>query len=327
MILTICLSSTLQKTVTFDKVSLTHVNRSKSYRLDASGKAVNTARVLDMLEPGVSLSLCPLGSENAELFMDLAKRDGLAVKSVMIPGFTRECLTLLDSENHETTELVVGEPALDFDRNGAEGEFLDLLEEALTEGTDPSDNLNKGARPLCNEIRGDRPLKTSCQAVVLAGSRPAMWSEDFQARISKKVVDSGVILLADFCGKDLLKTLEICTPQIIKINEEEFCSTFGYTFPVPEEKLRQLVIEKSVELGNILILTRGTDETYAACKGEFYSCPVEKIVPVNTTACGDTFNAGFIHEYLKSADMAAALKKGTWCAARNAESEVPGTIK
>lgn len=94
MILTICLSSTLQKTVTFEKVALTKVNRSSSYRLDASGKAVNTARVLDMLEPGISLSLCPLGKENASLFLDFAKRDGLAVKTIMIPGFTRECVTL-----------------------------------------------------------------------------------------------------------------------------------------------------------------------------------------------------------------------------------------
>lgn len=319
MILTICLSSTLQKTVTFDKVSLTHVNRSRSYRLDASGKAVNTARVLDMLEPGISLSLCPLGKENASLFMDLAKRDNLAVKTVMVSGFTRECLTLLDSSSHETTELVVGEPMTDFDRNGAEKEFMALLEEALcTEGTDPS-----GAQGSLSE--GDRPLK-SCQAVVLAGSRPAMWSEDLQARISKAVTDAGVLLLADFCGKDLLKTLEICTPQIIKINEEEFCSTFGHKFPVPEAELRALVEEKSAELGNIVILTRGTEETYAACQGKFYSCPVEKIVPVNTTACGDTFNAGFIYEFLKSGDIARALQKGTWCAARNAESEVPGTI-
>ena len=31
-------------------------------------------------------------------------------------------------------------------------------------------------------------------------------------------------------------------------------------------------------------------------------------------------------EYLKSKDLAAALKKGTWCAARNAENEAPGSI-
>lgn len=325
MIITVCLSSTLQKTVTFDKVSLTHVNRSKAYRLDASGKAVNTARVLDMLEPGISLSLCPLGMENAGLFMDLAKRDGLAVKTVTIPGFTRECLTLLDSSSHETTELVVGEPALDFDREAAEEEFMKILEKALTEGTDPAEGTDPYGQKAGD--RGDRPLNSSCQAVVLAGSRPAMWSEDLQARISKAVIDKKCLLLADFCGKDLLKTLEICTPQIIKINEEEFCSTFGYEFPVPEEKLRKFICEKSTELGNIVVLTRGTDATYAADRGQFYSCPVEKVIPVNTTACGDTFNAGFIYEFLKSGDMNLALKKGTWCAARNAESEVPGTIR
>lgn len=300
MILTICLSSTLQKTVTFEKVALTKVNRSSSYRLDASGKAVNTARVLDMLEPGISLSLCPLGKENASLFLDFAKRDGLAVKTIMIPGFTRECVTLLDSSTHETTELVVGEPALEFDREKAEKKFIKTLQGAL---------------------------KGGCQAVVLAGSRPSFWSQDLQARISKIVVDAGALLLADFCGKDLLKTLEACTPQIIKINEEEFCSTFGYEYPVPEAQLQNLVVEKSRELKNILVLTRGTEETYAAKNGEFYSCPVEKIVPVNTTACGDTFNAGFIYEFIKSNDMMSALQKGTWCAARNAESEVPGTIK
>jgi len=300
MILTVCLSSTLQKTVTFDKVSLTSVNRSKTYRLDASGKAVNTARVLDMLEPGISLSLCPVGKENASLFLSLAKRDNLELKTVLVPGFTRECLTLLDSSSHETTELVVGEPVQDFDRATKESELMYLLEKAL---------------------------EKNCQAVVLAGSRPAIWSEDLQARISKAVVDSGVILLADFCGKDLLKTLEICTPQIIKINEEEFCSTFGFDFPIPEEKLKALVCEKSAQWNNILILTRGTEETFAARSGQFYSCPVEKIVPVNTTACGDTFNGGFIYEYLKTGEMEKALAKGTWCAARNAESEVPGTIK
>lgn len=358
MILTVCLSSTLQKTVTFNKVLLTHVNRSTSYRLDASGKAVNTARVLDMLEPGVSLSLCPLGKENADLFLKLAEQDKLAVKTVMVPGFTRECLTLLDSSNHETTEIVVGEPALDFDREKAEQEFMEILQKALSEGTDPygkegtdpqlkqegtdpkskqegtdPQSKQEGTAPQLKQRGTDPQDDKAVQAVVLAGSRPAMWSEDFQARISKVAVDAGVILLADFCGKDLLRTLEQCTPQIIKINEEEFCSTFGYEFPLPEDKLRLLISEKSKELKNVIVITRGTEETYAARNGVFYSHPVEKVVPVNTTACGDTFNAGFIYEYLKTlnetgkADVQSALSKGTWCAARNAESEVPGTIR
>ena len=49
-ILCICMSSTIQRTVSFDAITLEKVNRSKHYRQDASGKAVNSARVLEQLE-------------------------------------------------------------------------------------------------------------------------------------------------------------------------------------------------------------------------------------------------------------------------------------
>ena len=34
----------------------------------------------------------------------------------------------------------------------------------------------------------------------------------------------------------------------------------------------------------------------------------------------------FLQEYAKSKNIEAALKKGTWAAARNAEKECPGTV-
>ena len=34
-----------------------------------------------------------------------------------------------------------------------------------------------------------------------------------------------------------------------------------------------------------------------------------------------------VYEYLQTRDLTASLKKGTWCAARNAELEIPGAIK
>ncbi|MBQ8212161.1 MAG: hypothetical protein IJZ27_06500, partial [Treponema sp.] len=112
--LAICLSSTIQKTISFERVELKHVNRSTHYRLDASGKAINSARILEQLksqsENAYTVhSICPLGSKNAKLFLDLAKQDNLSVSFVKIPGFTRECCTVLDKSNKTTTELVVGE--------------------------------------------------------------------------------------------------------------------------------------------------------------------------------------------------------------------------
>lgn len=300
--LCICLSSTIQKTIVFDKVNLTEVNRSKSYRLDASGKAINTARILTQIHPESTISICPLGENNATLFDDLALRDNMYIDYVTIPGFTRECCTLLDMENHTTTELVVGEPAIEISEKEykkIENEFFKKIESKLE----------------------------YADYVLLAGSRPAFWKDDLYGRIAKLCLDEGKIFLADYHGQDLKQTLEICTPSIIKINEEEFTATFTDKKQLSKDELKDIIIEESLKFNNMIVITRGTDETFAANRGTFYSCPVEKISPVNTTACGDSFNAGFLHELSISNDFELALKEGTWCAARNAECKCPGSVR
>lgn len=301
-ILCICLSSTIQRTITFSNLTLTQVNRSEKYRQDASGKAINSARVLNQLEKGCVTSVCPLGAENQELFLNLAKKDALDLAYVTIPGATRECWTLLDKVAGTTTELVVSEPA--------------LPENAASEITKTENKLLKFITDALPQV----------DAVLLAGSRPAIWSEDLYATISGITKDHGKIFLADFIGKDLELTLKTAVPDIIKINDEEFCRTFGLNYHSPEDELKAAITEKSREYKNIFVITRGKDSTFAARNGEFFECPTEMVKAVNTTACGDSFNAGFIYEYVRSGDMAAALKKGTWCAARNAELEVPGGV-
>lgn len=299
-ILCICLSSTLQRTISFKSLGLEKVNRSDYYRYDASGKAVNSARVLSQLEKGCAVVACPLGEKNLSLFTELAARDNLELSFVTIPGSTRECWTLLDRTAGTTTELVVSEPVLEADEElkavaSAEIKLLKYINDTLPQA----------------------------DAVLLAGSRPKIWSQDLYATISGMTHDNGKIFLADYIGEDMTKTLAASVPDIIKINEEEFRVTFPELNAQP---LEQAIKEKSRELNNIIVITRGCNSTLAAARGQFYECPTEKVAALNTTACGDSFNAGFIYEYLKSQDIAAALKKGTWCAARNAENEAPGTL-
>lgn len=300
-ILCICLSSTIQRTISFDSLTLTKVNRSKKYRQDASGKAVNSARVLTQLEEGCATVVCPLGEKNLKTFTDDAARDNLNLLYTTIPGATRECWTLLDRTAGTTTELVVGEPVLESDEDkkavaAAEIKILKVINDILPE----------------------------VDAVLLAGSRPAIWSSDLYATISGMTQDAGKIFLADYIGQDLVKTLTTAVPQIIKINEEEFRATFPELAALP---LKEAIIKKSEELQNIVVVTRGTESTLAAVRSKYYECPTEKVAALNTTACGDSFNAGFLYEYVRSGDIEAALKKGTWCAARNAELEAPGAIR
>ena len=295
----VCLSTTLQRTITFKQLIPEQVNRSEKYHMYASGKAVNSARVLNQLESGCADVVCPLGERNAQRFLELAEEDGLQIHGISIPGYIRECWTLLDRSDHGTTELVVNEPV----SGKCSAEQAASLYSAVSQCMKKSD------------------------ALLLAGSRPDIWPLDMSAQICRIASVSGKTVMADFWGPDLQRTLQICTPQIIKINEEEFCGTFGYGFPLGEAELKECICRESRKYGNIIVVTRGTQMTFAADKGILHTQPVEKVAVVNSTACGDSFSAGFLYEYLKAGNMQLALEKGTWCAARNAERECPGAVR
>lgn len=301
-ILCICFSSTIQKTVNFNCFKKLQVNRSTSYVQHASGKAINTLRVLNQLEKKCALAVCPLGTKNYKIFLGLAKNDDLQIKYTKIPGFTRECLTFLDDSEHSTTEFVISEPPINISQK----------------------KIKKIHNRFWNIIA--KNIKKSC-AIVLSGSRPAFWNIDMYTNISNYAKKYNKFFLADFTGEDLLKTINFSTPNIIKINEEEYISTFNLkNDDFTEEKLKESIVNKSKELNNMIIVTRGTDLTFAANKGQFYSVPTPKVKAINTIACGDSFNAGFIYEYLKSKDFELALKKGTECASINAQLITPGAI-
>ena len=308
-ILCVCLSSTLQRAINFEDVKLAEVNRSKNYIQDASGKAVNSARVLNQLEKGCVKFLCPAGRDNSKEFEALAKNDGLDYELVKIPGKIRECWTLIDQKNGTTTEIVVGEPSVNgYDYSRAEKKLLARV----------------------------KSLSKKVDGVLLAGSRPSFFNEELCAQIARLVALEGKLFMADYFGRDLQKTLDVCTPEIIKINSEEFVKTFVNESFVPDgsclEEWKALDLQKQISivserLGNTVVVTRGKDSTYAAKCGFFYECPVENITPVNTTACGDSFSAGFLYEFLTSGSVKESLQKGTWCAARNAERVRTGDVE
>ena len=259
-ILCVCLSATIQRTIKFDSFSAGQINRSQVWREDASGKALNAARVLNQLEPGSSIALCPVGNSNADHFMSLASNDSdLYITPIYIEGTTRECWTLLDKSKNATTEVIADEMENPMHIAGAEAE-LKLLEFV-------------------------RKYMTSYDALLFAGSRPVAWSKNLCARICEVAHKAGKLILADFRGEDLLGTLKLCTPQIIKINEEEFCQTFA-SLLLSEEELISAVSKKSAELHNIVVVTRGEKDIIAAEDGKNFRCPAEKVNVINTTACG-----------------------------------------
>lgn len=337
----LCLSAGIQKTISFECLTPGEVNRSKSYRYDASGKAINSARVLmqlaDEIGSGAAIShaagkdssaaasvsvVCPLGERNKDFFLEMANDDGLNVKVVPIPGFTRECCTLIDTKSGQMTELVVEEPVIDADSAPYEEKLMNLLRTEL--GLDGSEKADA----------------QKADALLFSGSRPPFWSAGIIKRIAAAAKANGILFMADFRGNDLLSILDEYTPDIIKINEDEFWATFGTTSPASsgdgsmdnastprtEEQLSRAIIETSRQLNNIVVVTRGSKPTLAAEKGTPYHSMSERVNAINTIGCGDAYNAGFLYEYLATKDMEKSLEKGKWCASRNAESLRPGVL-
>lgn len=298
-IIAVGLSTTLQKTIVFSQLKIDSVNRSSGYRLDASGKAINAARVLGQLSPGIVTNMCPLGEDNADFFLELAEKDALKIDWVPVPGRVRYCYTLLEPGTGRATELVVGEPVANADFTEASQKLLERIEAALP--------------------RAD--------ALLLAGSRPASFPNDLSAQICRMGYDAGCIVMADFHGRDLLETLKLTTPTIIKINEEEFCGTFGLLFPLSEEKLSRELAERSGALGNTIVITRGSKDTFAASNGIVFRQKVNAVTAVNAIGCGDSFTAGFLYSWLKDKDTGVALAKGGECATLNALNLRPGSIR
>ncbi|HHU36719.1 MAG TPA: hypothetical protein GXZ47_05765 [Treponema sp.] len=297
-IITAGMSPSIQKTMFYRILELGEVNRSTGYRLDASGKAYNSARMLNQLAPGIAVNVSPLGEENAALFLSLAEHDSVPVSHLTVPGSVRSCYTLLEPSSGRTTELVVDEPATPADYSALAEQFLYLCE---------------------NELAG-------ADALLVAGSRPPFWPEDLYPRLCKLARQKGTLTMADFRGKDLLMVLSTAVPSIIKINEAEFCETFACPYPLNEARLELQITERSREFSTIFVVTRGTKDTLAAQDGTLFRSPVAPVSVLNTIGCGDAFASGFLYSFVKTRSVEQALELGTSCAAKNALSYRPGSI-
>jgi len=289
-VLCICLSSAIQRTLYFDSFNTKKVNRTQKFIECAGGKAVNSSRVLEQLEKNSSAVLCPVGIKNKDTFIELAAADKLNVIPVFTGGNTRMCWTIVTKKG-ETTEVIADETVYSAQKSTEEEMVLTL-----------------------------KKIIKDYDAVIFAGSCPACFSKELPIKICTAIKENNKILLVDFCGENLLNCLKFSNPDFIKINEEEFTATF-------EKKLsKKNLCNLSQILKSSIIVTRGKKSSLCADKNDFYKIKSEKIVPVNTTACGDSFNAGFIYEYLNTKNIEKSLNYGSHCAALNALSLKPGSL-
>jgi 1-phosphofructokinase len=104
MIATITLNPTVDKSVTVRGFEIGKTNRGEVQRVDAGGKGINVAKVLQRL----GTEVCALGLEagrNGRFILDALDAEGIPADFVHVAGETRVNLKIYDSEKGTETEL------------------------------------------------------------------------------------------------------------------------------------------------------------------------------------------------------------------------------
>ena len=97
---------------------------------------------------------------------------------------------------------------------------------------------------------------------------------------------------------ELLRQVDVFLP-----NEREACKA------ARTEDLEDAITKLS-KLAPLVVVKLGRKGALAQRGSERFTAPSREVVPVDTVGAGDSFDAGFLHEYLRGSDLAACLASG-----------------
>ena len=296
--LAVCLNPTNQRTIRLKDFEKGEVNRAAAARTDASGKGVNVGRVLVQLGDNVR-HLTHLGPGRSE-FLRLCAEDNLNVVWTESSSQIRTCITLLDSADNSTTEIV-----------------------------EPSEPVDA----VCVADIGKKFAEQLhwTDWVILSGTKTPGYPPRLFADFCAAAAAAGKPTAADYRGEELKASLAH-HPALVKINLVEFCLTFLAHLTVSEADDTAALPEVKTKLAELssdgidYVITRGAREILCAHRGDLSSVSPPKITPMNTIGSGDAATAGIVHALAAGADLKAAVEEGARCGAANAELLKPGTI-
>jgi len=99
---------------------------------------------------------------------------------------------------------------------------------------------------------------------------------------------------------EVLRYVDVFLP-----NEREACKVAGTN----DDDL-EAAIHKLSELVPLVVVKLGPEGSLAQRGAERFTSPSQEVVAVDTVGAGDSFDAGFLHEYVRGADLPACLASG-----------------
>ncbi len=156
--------------------------------------------------------------------------------------------------------------------------------------------------------------------LVLGGSVPKCLPDDIYERITERVSDKDIRVIADTSGKKLMDLLKY-RPFLIKPNIHELSELFGISMSGADEVAEYAVKLRGSGARNVLVSMGSDGAVLASEDGEIYRCGACRGRTLYTVGAGDSMVAGFIAGILGNGGYEYALKLGTACGGATAFSE------
>jgi 1-phosphofructokinase len=288
MILTVCLSPSVDVTVELDSLNIGRVNVVKSKTLSFTGKALNVAIGVARLG-GDAYATGFMYNENGAMFEQALDREGVPFSFVWNSGRVRENYKCIDNKSMLTEINDVGGQV-------AEGKLVELL----------------------HMIRG---LSAHSEVTVISGGLPRGVDSSYYYDLFK-TVDKKSLKVVDAEGAKLLAALR-AEVDLAKPNYDELQSTLGREFQTKEEILRGCyeLLDRGAKT---VLLSLGRDGAIITNGSKNYYCKSMNVAVNSTVGAGDGMIAAAASMLRTGADLPEILRAGV--AAGTATVTTFGTI-
>lgn len=287
-IVTLTLNPALDKSAKVDGIITEHKLKCHSVSYQAGGGGINVSRVLNRL--GIKTNcIFPVGGDNGLRLKELLVNESLNIQSIPIKAWTRENLSVVDTQNGQQY------------RFGMPGNTL--IESELVE-----------LETLLEKILSDEDI------FVLSGSLAENMDATYYSKLIKKLTHKNIKVILDTSGSALKETLNN-TIYLIKPNQRELAQLAGADFLSKleqEEFALNLIKTKKI---NYVVVSLGNKGAFIASnEGITYLSPPSVIVK-STIGAGDSMVAGIVYSILNNFSDEVMLKWGVACGVAATMSE------
>lgn len=290
MIITVSLNPTIDRVLEVQNFTLGQHQVGREVLRVPGGKAVNVSRVLASL--GVrSVITGFLGAENRLQFDPFLKSATVVDEFFVLPGRTRENVTIVDP--HAGQETHIRDVGLTVDAT----------------------NLNRLRKKL--DLMGREG-----SIVIFSGSLPpGVTPLDFQGLV-RTCLDTGARVAVDTSGA-ALHAMTGLPLWLVKPNLAELSELTGRAAQTVTEQL-----DAACELAatvNTVLLTRGAEGAYLVVEGKVYHgrAALDQARVVSTVGCGDALLATYVAGAVRGLKPPAALRDALACASASACTAAP----